>query len=444
MVAAMVAGVAVRLAPVLAGHGTTRFTFVDSASYVRVAADLGAWWSPDAATLDDSLLRTFGYPVFVWLASFGSLDPTLVVIAQVLLGGAVNVALTAAIARRVMGPSTATATTAAVAAWIVALEPASVGHSLLVAAETLAVTALLVTTLAALRAIDASDQGDDRGTMRWCAATGALLALTAMVRPEWVFAVPIVVAVVAVGRSRRTLRAAAALLAGSAVVLAPWSIRNATATGDPLLFSTATGQNVFVAGVAAEATDRGELIVAPWRSGDWMQGLEEAAARVERTHRPPDAHDVVRRDARWSSVGRQLLLEHPVGHARVAAASLIRTALAPSHDLVVTAASASPGGTIDRALGVGAVLVLAVMYAGFARGVPVVAGRGRRAAVALVPVAAFLILTAGPHSYSRFRVMAVPAIAVTAGAGVNAAWAKRATGATRTGRRSGETGGGIP
>jgi 4-amino-4-deoxy-L-arabinose transferase-like glycosyltransferase len=129
-----------------------------------------------------------------------------------------------------------------VAAAIVAIYPALLEYQGMLMSEPLAAALLSGSVLAMLWAADRD------GRARWL-LPGALLGATAMVRPEYLgvaFLLAIVVfARAARGDWRRSLAQAAILLAGTVLVVAPWTIRNAIALDRAVPISTGGGQVLF-------------------------------------------------------------------------------------------------------------------------------------------------------------------------------------------------------
>ena len=109
--------------------------------------------------------------------------------------------------------------------------------------EPLGATLLSGSVLAILRAADRP------GAARWL-GPGLLLGATAMVRPEYL-AVAVLMALLLFARSlrpqgaRRALAQAAVLLAGVAIVVAPWTIRNLIVLDRFVPISTGGGQVLF-------------------------------------------------------------------------------------------------------------------------------------------------------------------------------------------------------
>jgi len=153
-----------------------------------------------------------------------------------------------------------------VAAGAVAVYPALLEYQGMVMSEPLAATLLSGGVLAMCWAHDASPVGAASGfagdgTVGGAAVTGAshplgrwllpglLLGALALVRPEYLgIAVLLGAVVLASGRGggwRRSLAQAAVLLAGVAVVVAPWTVRNAVALDRAVPISTGGGQVLF-------------------------------------------------------------------------------------------------------------------------------------------------------------------------------------------------------
>lgn len=396
----MVLGVVVRLTVAMLGeHGPGRFTFKDSSSYLEVAGSLPrGLWSPSAAVSTTSLARTPMYPLFLRLTG-GDRSVVLTIVAQCLLGGALNVWLAHRLAHRALGSRRP----ALVAAVVCALDPASISHSLLIATETLAATFLLAALLGAV-AVRASVR---EGTGPWppAAATGAAAAALALTRPNLaVFVVAVPALVAAAGPWRRTVPAAALALAVGLVPVAGWVARNHHVGGTAVL-STVAGQNLADFGLAAVAADRGEL---SWTDLD-RSGLNRVIEREAiRTGLSPAVDGDIygpATDRAWTSEGLAHLRAHPAGAATVSAQGLVRSGLAP-------AVARGPGRPLAAAW------VVALEVAALAGAVAL--GRRRRwwvLALLAGTVALYLAASAGPWMDVRFRVPIVPVLAVLAGLG---------------------------
>jgi 4-amino-4-deoxy-L-arabinose transferase-like glycosyltransferase len=152
--------------------------------------------------------------------------------------GSLAVLFTYLIGRRLASPWAGLLGAAAVAIY-----PALLEYQGMLMTEPLAATLLSGAVLAMLWADDA-----ESGTRRWL-APGLLLGALALTRPEYLaISLPIVVVVFAHGGRegwRRGLAQAAILLAGLALVVAPWTVRNAVALGRFAPISTGGGQVLF-------------------------------------------------------------------------------------------------------------------------------------------------------------------------------------------------------
>jgi 4-amino-4-deoxy-L-arabinose transferase-like glycosyltransferase len=151
--------------------------------------------------------------------------------------GALSVLFTYLIGRRLSSPGAGL-----IGAFAVAIYPAFLEYQGMLMSEPLAAALLSGSVLAILWA------ADRRNRFAWL-LPGALLGATAMVRPEYL-AVTFVLALVvftlhARSNWRLSLAQAAILLAGVAVVLAPWTIRNAVALDRFVPISTGGGQVLF-------------------------------------------------------------------------------------------------------------------------------------------------------------------------------------------------------
>ncbi len=142
------------------------------------------------------------------------------------------------IGRRLAGPGAGLIAAGAVAAY-----PALLEYGGMLMTEPLGATLLSGSVLAILRAADRP------GVARWL-GPGLLLGATAMVRPEYL-GIAAVIALLLFARSlrpqgaRRALAQAAVLLAGVAIVVAPWTVRNLIVLDRFVPISTGGGQVLF-------------------------------------------------------------------------------------------------------------------------------------------------------------------------------------------------------
>jgi 4-amino-4-deoxy-L-arabinose transferase-like glycosyltransferase len=153
------------------------------------------------------------------------------------LVGSLSVLFAYLIGRRLSGPAAGLIGAAAVAIY-----PALLEYQGMLMSEPLAAALLSGSVLALFWA------SDREGLAPWL-APGALLGATAMARPEYlgvaVLLALLVFARQARGRWRHGLAQAAVLLAGLAIVVVPWSVRNVVALHRVVPISTGGGQVLF-------------------------------------------------------------------------------------------------------------------------------------------------------------------------------------------------------
>ncbi|MCU1497052.1 MAG: rane protein of unknown function [Acidimicrobiales bacterium] len=421
----MAAGVAVRLVWIGVGSGDARFVFADSASYLDVAATLpGGFVSPSGEALVASLYRTPGYPAFLWLVG-GAGHPVLAVVAQALLGGAATVWLGHRLTDRLIGPGAAR-----LAALLLAFDPASVTHSLLIANETLTTTGLLISALG-LHHLHGALRGGRR--VRWAAvAAGASLGVVSLVRPS-VAALPLVLGVVlwAGVRSRRALACGLVVAAVGLVPVAVLIARNTLLSGDRVL-STTQGQNVLDFGLAASVAAHHDLPVLP-PDRDTMVRL--TAMAYERDIAPADRAALDAAQARrgpvaraletnrlQAEIGNELLARHPGGAAVVAGQAAVRTFSASGYSHLASFFTPSRWQQVRVPVAASSAIWQLAFYAAIGVGTTRLAREGRWWVLALTLgfVTAYLVTSAGPWMYVRFRVPVTPFLAVLAAAGIDA------------------------
>ncbi len=177
------------------------------------------------------------------------------------------------------------------AAAIVAFYPALLFANVLILTETVFALLVLVVVWAALRLLD-------RPSLLMAAATGAAVALAALTRSVlWPF--PVVLAALVAwwvpGSLVRRLAVGAAVVAGCALVLAPWAVRNTRLQRVPVLVDTMGGMNLRMGNYAHTPHDRiwdavsmgGDklwivgLPPEPPGGGVWTEGQKERWARQE-------------------------------------------------------------------------------------------------------------------------------------------------------------------
>ncbi len=154
------------------------------------------------------------------------------------LAASLSVLFAYLIGRRLAGPAAGLIAAAAVAVY-----PAFLEYGGMLMTEPLGASLLSGSALAMMRAAERP------GAARWL-GPGLLLGATAMVRPEYL-AIAILLALLVFARSLRpqgavrALSQAAVLLAGIAIVVAPWTIRNLVVLDRFVPISTGGGQVLF-------------------------------------------------------------------------------------------------------------------------------------------------------------------------------------------------------
>jgi 4-amino-4-deoxy-L-arabinose transferase-like glycosyltransferase len=159
--------------------------------------------------------------------------------------GTLAVLFTYLIGRRLFSPLAGL-----IGAAVVAVFPALLEYQGMLMSEPLAATLLSASILAILWASDARSVAPTRApdpTLRWL-VPGALLGALALTRPEYLGVAILLGALVAAWQWpdwRRSLAHAALLLLGVALVVAPWTARNAIALDRVVPISTGGGQVLF-------------------------------------------------------------------------------------------------------------------------------------------------------------------------------------------------------
>ena len=227
-------------------------------------------------------------------------------------------------------------------------------------------------------------------TTRTALALGALIGLAALARGELLLLLALLVL------DRR--RAWAALLA-CALVLAPWTIRNAATFERPVLISSNTGG--LLAGANCRDTYYGGEI------GTWVY-------RCLR-HRPPG--DEAESDAGYRARGLRYARAHAGRLPLVAAVRLGRLldVYRPWTQGVFYQASE---GRNPRAAKAGLVFYWALLPFGIAGAVLT----GRRGAILLVPVGIILVVALLTYGSTRFRTTAEPSLVVFSALALRRAW----------------------
>ncbi|MDX6624496.1 MAG: hypothetical protein QOE75_2428 [Solirubrobacterales bacterium] len=265
LVAILLLGLGLRLGYAWDG----RAPVYDAQAYAAIAANLedGEGFTVGPAATQPSSNYSPGLPLFVaglYVVTGGEHEQ----LARVVLAlvGSLAVLFTYLIGRRLAGPPDRPPRAGAaglVGALAVAVYPAFLEYGGMLMSEPLAATLLSGGVLAMFWAWDAVRESGAVAWKRWLLAGLALGALT-LVRPEYL-GVGVLLAIVVfasgayrlafvnqrvtdvtgVGGWRRWLGAAALVLAGMAVVIVPWTVRNAVAMDRFVPISTGGGQVLY-------------------------------------------------------------------------------------------------------------------------------------------------------------------------------------------------------
>ena len=370
-------------------------------------------WRAHSGALVDSVYRTPGYPAIVWLVG-GAAWLAWVIVLQCVLGGVVNVALTERLGRRLAGPRAAI-----VAAWIVALDPASIGHSLLVATETVATTGLLIATLLVHRLWTSLRASVPARTVAFEASqAGLVLGLLALIRPSMaVLLLPIAVGLAAARRSRAAVVVVAIVVGVALVPIGGWFIRNETVARTGTL-ARVDGQNLLDYGQAAEIVDLHGVSILD-RPGVVQIRAISALPRGDASPVAPDQvdRDPARTNRIWRRTGLRLLRQHPAGAVLVAGHSLVRTVVAPGTNLFRGQFSSADWKTARPVIDIVAGAWIGLFDVVVAWAVVRSIRRRRWELLAFTAGLAALVLAgqSGAELYLRFRVPVVPSLAILAG-----------------------------
>lgn len=296
----------------------------DAAAYATLAANLdhGDGFTLGRAATQPATNYSPGLPLFVAgvYKLSGGVHERLARLVLAVIGG-LAILFAYLIGRRLSGPLAGLVGAAAIAIY-----PALLEYQGMLMGEPLAATLLAGAVLATLWATDG-------GRSRWL-LPGVLFGALALVRPEYLV-VAVLAGLVVFLRGRRDLRSsagrAAVLLAGLAVVVAPWTIRNAVVLDRFVPVSTGGGQVLFAGSylpsggdperVGAEVVERHPELFAPGAVRHLR--LEQILARLA-AHRYPQLET----DEALSRMGRERLDdaigEEPLAYAGFVAAKVDR------------------------------------------------------------------------------------------------------------------------
>jgi 4-amino-4-deoxy-L-arabinose transferase-like glycosyltransferase len=302
----------------------------DAAAYAEIARNLsvGDGFTLGASATQPASNYSPGIPLLVagaYELTGGDHERT----ARLLLAliGALTVLFTYLIGRRLSGFAAGL-----VGAVAIAIYPALLEYQGMLMGEPLAATLLSGAVLAMLWA--AGPRQNDHARARWL-LPGALLGALALVRPEYLGVAVLVSLVVLVKDGKNGWRGglvnSALLLAGLAIVIAPWTVRNAVALDRFAPISTGGGQVLFAGTylpsdgdpekVGAEVVERHPQLFGP--NAVQRLRLEQILARLA-----AQRHPKLETDEALSRMGREQLWddvsEEPVEYAGFVATKVWR------------------------------------------------------------------------------------------------------------------------
>lgn len=241
-------------------YATTRpVVFRDPAIYQMLGESIAngdgySYYIPDGGLVPGGVYPTAyfppGYPLFLgvlfWLFDLLPFDVSHLGIATGAnaVVSTLTVPLVFALGRRLNG-----VTAGLVAAAAIALLPNTIYNTGVALTESLFLPMLV---LLVLLAVPTPDVVRAPGTAR-VLAVGVLFAATALVRPVSLLLLPAFVFLWWPGSVKVALKRTALLVAGAAVVILPWTVRNAISMDSPVLISTNLGDNLCM-GYNDEAT----------------------------------------------------------------------------------------------------------------------------------------------------------------------------------------------
>jgi 4-amino-4-deoxy-L-arabinose transferase-like glycosyltransferase len=232
----------------------------------------------------DPITTAFHPPLFPWLLALPSAVGLDSYTAHQVLGcaiGAATVVAAGLVARRLAGDTACLATAAITAVFL-----PMVSRDALLQSESLYGLLISLTLLAALRLRDET-------TTRNALALGGAIGLTALTRSEALLLLLLLAAPAARARPRQL----ALVCAMTALICAPWAIRNSLEFDQPTLITTGDGS--VIAGANLHETYYGRLL------GDWdFEGLYRTPAG-----RNPDLNEAVQSD-RWREEGIDYATDH--------------------------------------------------------------------------------------------------------------------------------------
>jgi len=399
----------------------------DSFGYWKIAGNLvshGAFSLSDGEPFAPTAERTPAYPLFLAAVRLAGGGPALAALIQNLLAAGVCLGASA-LAWRMTGDRLS----AAAAGLITALDVPSISMANLILTETL-FTLLLVVSLERF-----AGGLEDRRPRAGLSLAAAGLGLAALCRPIAVF-LPLLLATLLFRRQERyksAFRRAALFLGLYLLFLSPWLLRNAVHFGSPFLSTIGHYNLLYWRAAGVYSLEKGV-------------SLEEARADLEEIAGKdlPAGLGPRERRKREAALGLAVIAEHPLTYGRLHLRSTLNLLFKPlrlnldrqlgllkdDSSLEVWGERESRGLLRRLSSGTSApTMVLVVVQAfmllflwpaalfGLWRARPW--RDGITLAVLLAALLYFVLLSAGPEAYARFRVPILPLLAALAGIGLS-------------------------
>jgi 4-amino-4-deoxy-L-arabinose transferase-like glycosyltransferase len=188
-----------------------------------------------------------------------------------------------------------------------------------------------------------------------------------------------------------------------------WVARNAVVAGAPTLSSIASVNLYFHRAAAVEARVEGKDVDDVRAS--WEKQFESMAGRWTE----PEKLEWMTRHA------KEVIAQHPFIYVLTTVDGMALM-LESDADELCRVLGLAEGTAAFRAAAVASALQLSLLYAAAIGGLAAALRDPQRRLAALIPLTfiAYFVLVGGPEAYSRFRVPAMPFIAILGGAGVDA------------------------
>lgn len=416
-------------------HEPRKFYTYDSDGYDRRALNLlsyGVFSSSEQPPFKPDLDRTPTYPVFL-AAIFGVVGhiPAAAALVQILIGS-----LTVLLAYRVARDLKLSTTAALLAAGIVAIEPISAITTNRLLTETLFTFLAMASVWTVVRYWQTE-------LARWLIAAAVLVALTSLTRPINQFLpialLPLFVLAAKHGRRRRMFAAGVVFTLLSLALTYTWAYRNYLQTG---LFTLSTISDTNLIYYRARA------VLAEVENTSQDKAWQRLQAEIEQTAQAQNLTQAQKIDLQRERA-IQIFKDHPLLTVTMTGKGLVRMMADPGYTIVctmldrtTTAFDCFPGkssmnepGLFGKAFGkfaqmtivqqvalIWSALLLGVLYLGAAIGA-IRLFRERQwltLGLMLIMIGYYVGLSAGAEANSRFRIPAIPYLAILAGVGL--AW----------------------